>query len=358
MARAIWSGSISFGLVNVPVKVFTALREHSIHFHQVEKGTGSRIRYEKVSERTGEQVASDDIELGYELAKGQLVTVDPAQLGELRPRTTRTIDITDFVDLADIDPVYYDRTYWLAPDGEGAQRPYTLLLHAMQDRQQVGIGTVVVRNKQYLAAIRPRDGALAMSTMHFADEVLDQPDVGRGGSPAAKELDLATQIIDTLSSSWDPARYRDTYTDEVKDLIERQAHGEHIVAEESEATGEVVDLMAALEASLRAADQKGKPAAQKASGQSGSAESRRGRTASGSARSGRTASAKARGGRTGSGKARGGKTASGNGRTTLPAKAHAPGPASASASASQASSGQGRAGSRSAAAKPRARKSA
>ena len=182
MARAIWSGSISFGLVNVPVKVFTALREHSVHFHQVEKGTGSRIRYDKVSERSGQQVASGDIELGYELAKGQLVTVDPAQLGDLRPRTTRAIDISDFVDLADIDPVYYDRTYWLAPDGEPAQRPYTLLLHAMQDRRRVGIGTVVMRNKQYLAAIRPRDSALAMSTMHFADEIVGPPDFGSGTS--------------------------------------------------------------------------------------------------------------------------------------------------------------------------------
>jgi DNA end-binding protein Ku len=299
MARAIWSGSISFGLVNVPVKVFTALREHSVHFHQLEKGTGSRIRYEKVSERSGEQVASNDIELGYELAKGRLVTVDPAQLGELRPRTTRAIDISDFVDLADIDPVYYDRTYWLAPDGEAAQRPYALLLHAMQDRQQVGIGTVVMRNKQYLAAIRPRDGALAMSTMHFADEILGHPEFGggssKGSSPAPKELHLATQIIDALSSPWDPGRYRDTYTEEVKDLIERQAHGEHIVAEEPEAEGEVVDLMAALEASLSTAGQSRKPAAKKSQGR---------KTATEKARAGGTAASKTSARQSSSGKGR------------------------------------------------------
>ncbi len=298
MARAIWSGSISFGLVNVPVKVFTALREHSVHFHQVEKGTGSRIRYEKVSEGSGQQVAANDIELGYEVAKGRLVTVDPAQLGELRPRTTRAIDISDFVDLADIDPVYYDRTYWLAPDGEAAQRPYTLLLHAMQDRHQVGIGTVVMRNKQYLAAIRPRDGALAMSTMHFADEILGQPDFGGGSSkvssPASKELHLATQIIDALSSPWDPGRYRDTYTEEVKDLIERQAHGEHIVAEEPRAQGEVVDLMAALEASLRTASQSPKPAAKRSQGQ---------KTATDKTRAGGTPASKTSARQTSSGKA-------------------------------------------------------
>jgi DNA end-binding protein Ku len=258
MARAIWSGSISFGLVNVPVKVFTAVREHSVHFHQVDKATGSRIRYDKVSESTGKEVVAADIELGYELAKGKLVTVDPDQIDELRPRTTRTIDIADFVDLAQIDPVFYDRTYWLAPDGEVARRPYGLLVHAMNDRRQAGIGTVVMRNKQYLAAIRPRDGALAMSTMHFADEVLAKSDVGslpaRVTAPAPKELRLATQIIDSLSTHWDPQRYKDTFTDEVKQLIERQAEGEDNVLEEAPAPqAQVLDLVAALEASLQAA---------------------------------------------------------------------------------------------------------
>ena len=148
MPRAIWSGSISFGLVNVPVKVYTAVREHSVHFHQIEKGTGSRIRYEKVSERSGREVATKDIELGYELAKGRLVTVDPDALTELQPRTTKSIEISDFVDLSEIDPVFYNRTYLLGPDGESAERPYFLLLHAMLDRQRAGIGKVVMRNKQ------------------------------------------------------------------------------------------------------------------------------------------------------------------------------------------------------------------
>lgn len=267
MARAIWSGSISFGLVNVPVKVFTAVREHSVHFHQVEKGTGARIRYQKVSEQTGKEVAAQDIELGYEISKGKLVTVDPDELSELRPRTTKTIDITDFVALSDIDPVFYDRTYWLVPDGESVERAYRLLVHAMQDRQQIGIGTVVMHTKQYLAAIRPLDGALAMSTMHFADEVVarsDMQNLPTSSKPASQELRLATQIIDTLSTRWDPRRYQDTYTDQVQDLIKQRARGRHINVEEAPAEqGPVLDLMAALEASLKGATKPGKPSAER-----------------------------------------------------------------------------------------------
>ena len=272
VARAIWSGAISFGLVNVPVKVFTAVREHAVHFHQVEKRTGARIRYEKVSERSGKEVGSEDIELGYELTRGQLVTVDPEQLSDLRPRTTRTIDISDFVDLSQIDPVFYDRTYWLAPDGEVAHRPYGLLFQAMQDRNRAGIGTVVMRNKQYLAAIRPREGALAMSTMHFADEIVSRSSVegmtSGKAKPAVDELKLAAQIVDALSTDWDPGRYKDTYTGQVKDFIERQAAGKNIVVERSPAKdAEVLDLVAALEASLKTAKDKkrsGSPSAPRA----------------------------------------------------------------------------------------------
>lgn len=265
MARAIWSGSISFGLVNVPVKVFTAVREHAVHFHQVEKGTGARIRYEKVSDKSGKEVAGEDIELGYEVSNGTLVTLEAGQLEQLKPRTTRAIEITDYVDLVDIDPVFFARTYWLAPDGDGAKRAYELLVAAMEDRGRAGIGTVVMRNKQYLAAIRPRDGALALSTMHFGDEVLAKSEVdgipSRATNPAANEMKLATQIIDSLSGKWDPTRYKDTYTEEVKTLIERQAKGEKVVVDEESSgkDGKVLDLMAALEASLDAAS-KGKGA--------------------------------------------------------------------------------------------------
>ena len=258
MARSIWSGAISFGLVNVPVKAYTAVRDHSVHFNQLEKGTGSRIRYKKVSDKTGKEVDADDIESGYEISSGQYVVFDPDELDKLRPKTTRTVDISDFVDLDEVDPIYYDHTYWLAPDGESAERAYRLLEAAMEKQGKVGIGTVVMRNKQYLAAIRPLDGALAMSTMRFADEVVPQSEVealpDSKAKPADKEMKLAAQIIDSLSTDWDPTRYHDTYTEQLKEMIEAKAKGKEIVAEEeAPAEAGVIDLMAALEASLEAA---------------------------------------------------------------------------------------------------------
>ena len=258
MARSIWSGAISFGLVNVPVKAYTAVRDHSVHFNQLEKGTGSRIRYKKVSDKTGKEVEADDIESGYEISSGQYVVFDPEELDRLRPKTTRTVDISDFVELEEVDPIYYDHTYWLAPDGEAAERAYRLLTAAMEKQGKVGIGTVVMRNKQYLAAIRPLDGALAMSTMRFADEVVPQSDIDAlpdgKAKPADKEMKLAAQIIDSLSTDWDPSRYHDTYTEQLKEMIEAKAKGKEIVAEEeAPADAGVIDLMAALEASLEAA---------------------------------------------------------------------------------------------------------
>ena len=257
MARAIWSGSISFGLVNVPVKAFAAVRDHSVHFNQVEKGTGARIQYKKVSEKTGKEVSGDDIESGYELSSGKYVVVEDDELERLRPRTSRTIDISDFVELAEIDPIYYERTYWLAPDGETAERPYRLLLAAMEGEGKAAIGTVVMRKKQYLAAIRPLDGALAMSTTRFADEVVPQSELdmpGKGAKPDAKELKLASQIIGSLATDWDPSRYHDTYTEELKSLIEAKAKGKKVVVQdEAPAEANVLDLMQALEASLAAA---------------------------------------------------------------------------------------------------------
>jgi DNA end-binding protein Ku len=224
----------------------------------LEHGTGARIRYKKVSERTGREVEGDDIELGYELGKGRYVTIDPDELDALRPRSTRTIEISDFVALDDIDPIYYDHTYWLAPADEPAQRPYRLLLAAMEERARVGIGTVVIRRKQYLAAVRPLDGALALSTMRFADEIVDRRQIDELPSarskPDAKELKLATSVIDALAADWDPERYHDTYTDELRDLLNRKAKGETITVDEEEpADAKVIDLMAALEASVEAA---------------------------------------------------------------------------------------------------------
>ena len=202
MARAVWSGSISFGLVNVAVKAYTAVRDHEVRFHQIDKKSGARVRYEKVSEKTHRKLDGDDIEMGYELRKGRYVAFTKAELADLRPKSTRVVDVSDFVPLEDIDPIYYERTYWLSPDGTGTGRAYGLLCAAMEDRQRVGIGSVVMRNKQYLAAIRPLEGALAMSTLRFADEVVARSEIdavpSRRARVEAKELRLATQIIDAL----------------------------------------------------------------------------------------------------------------------------------------------------------------
>ena len=258
MARAVWTGTITFGLVNVPVKAYTATRDHRVHFHELDP-KGGRVRHEKVSAKTGKPV--DDIRLGYETSKGRYVRFTPEELEELRPPSTRAIEVADFVDLADIDPIFYDRTYWLAPATDEAGPAYALLRDAMEDQQQVAIGTVVIRRKQYLAAIRPVDGALAMSTMRFADEVVPSSDIDgipdRRSKAKPKELDLARQIIEALSTAWKPERYHDTYTEQLRSLIkQRSKHGKAEAPEKEEAEeepGKVVDLMEALEASVRRA---------------------------------------------------------------------------------------------------------
>jgi DNA end-binding protein Ku len=255
MARAIWSGTVTFGLVNLPVKAFSASHDHAVHFHQLDKETGARVRYQKVSEKTDDVLEADDIELGYELGKGKYVTFTRKELEDLQPASTRTLDVSDFVDLHEIDPIYYERTYWLAPDGDAAARAYRLLLAVMEDEARVGVGSVVMRNKQYLAAIRPLDGALAMSTMRFADEVVPKSEIDglptRRAKVDAKEVKLAKQIIDALAAEWDPKRYKDTYTDELRAIIRRKAKGETIEVEApEERSTNVVDLMAALQASV------------------------------------------------------------------------------------------------------------
>jgi DNA end-binding protein Ku len=258
MARAIWSGTISFGLVNVPVKAYTAVRDHNVHFRELDPN-GGRVRHEKVSARTGKPV--DEIKLGFETSKGHYVRFTPKELDDLRPASTRAIDVSDFVDLAEIDPIFYERTYWLAPADENGAPAYALLRDAMEDQQKVAIGTVVMRRKQYLGAIRPIEGALALSTMRFADEVVPSADIegipARSGKGARrKEMALARQIIDALASDWEPERYHDTYTEELRRLIKRRAKGGKAVEVEEEAPekgAEVVDLMEALEASLTGA---------------------------------------------------------------------------------------------------------
>jgi DNA end-binding protein Ku len=258
VARPVWSGTITFGLVNIPVKAFPAVRDHDVHFHQLEKGTGSRIRHRKVAEKSGKEVEPADIEMGFEVRKGRYVTFDKDELDELRPESTRAIEVSDFVALDEIDPIFYERTYWLVPSNEPARKGYQLLRAAMEERERVGIGTVVMRNKQYLAAIRPLDGALAMSTMRFADEVVPRSEIDelpRRAKPEAKNLKMATQLLDAMSTDWDPARYHDTFTEELHERIKAKDKGKEVVeeSEPAEPQGKVVDLMAALEQSVSAA---------------------------------------------------------------------------------------------------------
>ncbi len=282
VAKTVWNGAISFGLVSVPVKAYTAVREHTVHFHQLEKGTGARIRYRKVSEKSNREVGTDDIESGYQVSRGSYVIVDPDEIEDLRVPATKSIDIADFVRLDDVDPVYYAHTYWLAPDGKAAERPYRLLLAAMHEEQQVGIGCVVMRNKQYLAAVRPLGRALALSTMHFADEIVDPADVDGLPVPATKpkggELALAGQIIKSMATEWKPDRYHDDYTEQLRDLIDRKAKGETITPQpEPEPDAKIVDLTQALEASLAAARGK-RPARKPATKATGKGTPRKGPT--------------------------------------------------------------------------------
>jgi DNA end-binding protein Ku len=256
MARATWSGTISFGLVNVPVKLYAATKQQDVHFHQLEESTGSRIRYQKVSEKSGKEVDKDDIVKGYEISSGRYVTFTDDELDELQPEGSRTIDIEEFVDLDQIDPIYFDRPYWAAPDGQASEKAYALLAKAMEDKQQVAIGRFVMRTKQYLAAIRPVDGALAIETMLFPDEVVPAdsiPELPVKATVTPKELKAAEQLIDSLKADWEPEHFRDTYRDELLDRIERKAKGEEIVEEPgAEQTAQVLDLMEALEASVKA----------------------------------------------------------------------------------------------------------
>jgi DNA end-binding protein Ku len=263
MARTVWTGSISFGLVNVPVRLYSAVRPKSVRFHQISAEDGARVRQKRVSEATGEEVAYEDIQKGYEISPGRYVVIEPEELEALDPEASRTIDIEDFVSLEEIDPVHYDRPYYLGPYDETAAKPYRLLVEAMAQAGRVAIGRFVMRTKQYLAAIRVVDGALVLSTMHYHDEVLPLEEVDGLDAVAEvelrdREVEMAGQLVDSLTTAFEPQRYRDEYRERVLDLIEAKAEGEEIVtpAPAEEESGEVVDLMAALEESLEAARQR------------------------------------------------------------------------------------------------------
>ena len=267
MPRSIWTGAISFGLVNVPVKLYSAVSKKTVRFHQLHDKDGVRIQQKRVCPADGEEVPYEHIVKGYEITPDQYVVIEPGELEALEPRKTKTIDIEDFVDLEEIDPLYYDHPYYLMP-GTGAAKPYKLLVAAMEEAQKVAIARVVIRQKEQLVAIRAANGALAMSTMNFADEVVgtdrfdDMPDAEV--ETTKREVDMAKQLIDSLSSEWEPDKYRDTYRERVLELIEQKAEGREIAVQPVEEPQPVPDLMAALEASVKAARQdKGKDEAPK-----------------------------------------------------------------------------------------------
>ena len=262
MARSIWNGSLSFGLVSVPVELFTATEDKSIRFNQFQDGTSDRVRNKRVNERTGDEVEFGDIVKGYDLGGGEYVIVTPEELEALEPGRTRNVEITDFVDLDAIDPVYYQKTYYLAPKGEQAIRAYALLRRAMEDANKAAVATLVMRGKQYLVTVRPQSRGLVLQTMYFADEVRD-PAKEVPGLPvdedfSDRELKTATMLIESMAGEWDPEHYHDTYRQRVEELVERKRAGEQVVLETRPAEPtRVVDLMAALEASVAAARDRG-----------------------------------------------------------------------------------------------------
>lgn len=257
MPRPVWNGTISFGLVAIPVKLYHAVRKQGVSFNQLDDRTMSRIRYKKVSALDGEEVPDDHIVKGYEVAKDRYVVVDPDELEPFMPAVTKTVDLEEFVDLEEIDPVFFDSAYYVAPGTN--PKPYVLLARAMEEAGKVAIGRFVMRNKQYTAALRAEDGRLIMSTLAYADEVVDPATIDElqgldDIDVSAKEIAMAESLVDSLTAAFEPEKFRDEYREQVLDLIQIKASGEEFtVLEEAVEKPKVVDLMAALEASVQAA---------------------------------------------------------------------------------------------------------
>ncbi len=293
MPRPTWSGSIAFGLVNVPIKMYTAASSKDVRFHQLHDKDGARIEQRRFCRADGEEVTNDHLVRGYEVSRDRYVIMEPEDFEAVDPRGSKTIEIEEFVDLADIDPIYFENSYYLVPE-KTAARAYSLLLAAMQESKKVGVGNVVLRQKQYLVAVRPTGNALSMSTLYYADEVVGQDDLeglpGEDVKVAPKELTMARQLVESLSAEFEPEKYRDDYREKLLAIIERKAEGEEIVAPEvEEKPRKVVDLMAALEASIAAA--RGKPASEERKRPASIATAREKPAASGGRRPAKTKSA-------------------------------------------------------------------
>jgi DNA end-binding protein Ku len=258
MPRAIWSGSVSFGLVSVPVKLYSALDRKTVRFHQLSGKTGVRVAQKRVDPQSGEEVPYADIVKGFEIAPDRYVVIEPGELEALEPKKTKTIEIEDFVELSQIDPVFYDHPYYMVP-GPGGAKSYRLLLEAMAETGKVGIARVVIRSKEQLVALRPMGDVLVMETMVFADEVrvperLEEISETAELETTKRELDIAKQLVQSLAGEFDPGKYSDTYREAVLALIERKAQGKKIAVQPAaeEIATPVPDLMGALKASLEA----------------------------------------------------------------------------------------------------------
>jgi len=265
MPRAIWSGTISFGLLNVPVKLYSAVARRGISLREIRESDGARIRHRRVAEGTEEEVPYGEIVKAFEVTPERFVPLSKDEMSALAPEKTRAIEVQDFVDLDQIDPIYFDSPYYLGP-AEGAEKAYSLLARAMQESGKVAIARFVFRNKEHLAALRPGDGILTLTTMRFADEVVppsELEDVLPSGKPkvAKQEVEMAERLIESLTREFDPSAYRDEYREQLLGLIERKAEGKEVLAapqaEEPKATA-APDLMSALEESIAAVKGKGK----------------------------------------------------------------------------------------------------
>ena len=255
MARPIWSGAINFGLVTIPVELYSATEDHTISFRQFERGTSDRIRYKRVNERTGKEVAFSDIVKGADVGGGEFVIIEPEELDQIAPGRSRTIDINTFVELDDIDPIHFQKTYWLAPAKEEYSKSYGLLLQAMKKTNRAGIATFVMRGKEYLTAVRAGDDLLVLNTLLFIEDIRDPAKELKSlpelTTARGKELDMAMSLIDSMTDEWQPEEFKDTYTEQVEKLIETKRDGKEIVAESEPAEPtKVVDLFEALSRSV------------------------------------------------------------------------------------------------------------
>lgn len=257
MARAIWSGYITFGLVSVPVGLYSATEEHELDFHQFQRGTSDRIRYKRVNERTGREVDYDKIVKGHDVGGGEYVIVEQEELADIAPGKSRSLEISIFVDLDEIDPIHFQKSYYLAPKDSDNSSSYALLRDALAKTNRAGIASFVMRSKEYLAAIRADGKVLVLETMFFIDEIRD-PAEELGTLPAksgaGKQLSMAADLVEAMSGPWRPSEYRDSYTERVKNLVATKHKGEEVVysEEEPEATRST-DLVSALRASVEAA---------------------------------------------------------------------------------------------------------